>query len=710
MECKYCQNGEGDMISCASCKQYSHPSCLELPEHIVPVVKTYDWQCNDCKFCYACHNIENEKKILFCDSCDRGFHTYCTLPPLFRKPKGDWFCSICVDMKEKEEKEKERAASIALLAAEAKGKKKKKEKEDEKNLDEEAVIVDLTQSQRDKRKLEREKTKDVFSPTKGNTDDEEEKTDIVEEEEEEEEEEIVTPKPMKRKYTKRSDREKMETEKPVKRPYTKRVKTDSNEHGEKEHSISTPREEKVEKVAKLCQTVETVNKETQTDKKSNQNAAQENTSSSSSNKTSVIEDGVSPDEPEDNTREDDFPFAKTRANSSKCLYAKNFSSSNQCPFFGCDGTGNTKSHLNSHVSASNCPLSRESRKVERELLGVYANDETSNPPKDQKEAKKTDVQTPIDNIVAESDIEMFEAAKKKALQEARKEMAPHPDGLKSIIYGDVEIDVWYKSQYAHEYSRLSRIYICEFCLDYMKTETVYKRHMAKCTVRHPPGDEIYRKDELSVFEIDGAKAMVYCQNLCLMSKLFLDHKTLCHDVAPFLFYIMTKCDDKGCHMIGYFSKEKISFLNFNVSCILVLPHHMKQGFGNMLIDFSYLLTAIEGKTGSPERPFSDLGLISYRKYWAERLLNYISTYPEKEVISIKTISEKMAMQATDVISTLQYLGMLKYWKGKHVIALRTEVMAEYSVKVKQRPADYKEIDVNCLTWIPPSGRAAQSKK
>ena len=35
-------------------------------------------------------------------------------------------------------------------------------------------------------------------------------------------------------------------------------------------------------------------------------------------------------------------------------------------------------------------------------------------------------------------------------------------------------------------------------------------------------------------------------------------------------------------------KEKKSFLNYNVSCILTLPVYMKQGYGKMLIDFSKL--------------------------------------------------------------------------------------------------------------------------
>ena len=43
----------------------------------------------------------------------------------------------------------------------------------------------------------------------------------------------------------------------------------------------------------------------------------------------------------------------------------------------------------------------------------------------------------------------------------------------------------------------------------------------------------------------GACAQVYCQSLCLLSKLFLDHKTLYYDVDPFLFYVMCEVDDEG---------------------------------------------------------------------------------------------------------------------------------------------------------------------
>ena len=74
-----------------------------------------------------------------------------------------------------------------------------------------------------------------------------------------------------------------------------------------------------------------------------------------------------------------------------------------------------------------------------------------------------------------------------------------------------------------------------------------------------------------LFQVCGKKYKQYCQNLCLIAKSFLDHKTLYYDVEPFLFYVMTAADSDGCHIVGYFSKEKNSFLNYNVSCILTLP-------------------------------------------------------------------------------------------------------------------------------------------
>ena len=49
-------------------------------------------------------------------------------------------------------------------------------------------------------------------------------------------------------------------------------------------------------------------------------------------------------------------------------------------------------------------------------------------------------------------------------------------------------------------------------------------------------------------QVDPKDQRVYCENLCLLAKLFLDHKTLYYDVEPFLFYIICEVDEAGCHV------------------------------------------------------------------------------------------------------------------------------------------------------------------
>ncbi|PHT26837.1 hypothetical protein CQW23_33548 [Capsicum baccatum] len=93
-----------------------------------------------------------------------------------------------------------------------------------------------------------------------------------------------------------------------------------------------------------------------------------------------------------------------------------------------------------------------------------------------------------------------------------------------------------------------------------------------------------------MFEVDGKKNKVYGQNLCYWGKLFLDHKTLYYDVNLFLFYVLRECDDRGCHMVGYFSKEKHSEEFYNLDCILTLPPYQRKGYGKFLIAFPYELS------------------------------------------------------------------------------------------------------------------------
>jgi len=267
--------------------------------------------------------------------------------------------------------------------------------------------------------------------------------------------------------------------------------------------------------------------------------------------------------------------------------------------------------------------------------------------------------------------------------------------INTIELGRYEIDTWYFSPYPEEFAKCEKLYLCEFCLKYMKKRKTLVRHRMKCELRHPPGNEIYRNDNLSIFEVDGKKNKIYCQNLCLLAKLFLDHKTLYYDVEPFLFYIMTECDSRGCHMVGYFSKEKDSPDDYNLACILTLPPFQRKGYGKLLISFAYELSKKECKVGSPEKPLSDLGLLSFRSYWTQVLLEILRKH--RGNLSIKDISALTAIKTEDIISTLQSLNLIKYWKGQHIISVTPKVIEEH---LKNNAKQTLKIEPRNIHWTP----------
>jgi hypothetical protein len=90
------RNKEGDLeelVSCAECHTSSHPTCLDLTKDMIPIIKGYPWQCMDCKTCVKCKDSHDEEKMMFCDHCDRGYHTFCV--GLETLPAGRWECPSC---------------------------------------------------------------------------------------------------------------------------------------------------------------------------------------------------------------------------------------------------------------------------------------------------------------------------------------------------------------------------------------------------------------------------------------------------------------------------------------------------------------------------------------------------------------------------------------------------------------------------------------
>ncbi|XP_038949640.1 histone acetyltransferase KAT6B isoform X4 [Rattus norvegicus] len=357
------------------------------------------------------------------------------------------------------------------------------------------------------------------------------------------------------------------------------------------------------------------------------------------------------------------------------------------------------------------PIGRPKNKLKQRLLSVTSDEGSVNAftgrGSPDTEIKISIKQESMDvnvmgnkDLVTEEDLDVFKQAQELSWEKIECESGVEDCGrYPSVIeFGKYEIQTWYSSPYPQEYARLPKLYLCEFCLKYMKSKNILLRHSKKCGWFHPPANEIYRRKDLSVFEVDGNMSKIYCQNLCLLAKLFLDHKTLYYDVEPFLFYVLTKNDEKGCHLVGYFSKEKLCQQKYNVSCIMIMPQHQRQGFGRFLIDFSYLLSRREGQAGSPEKPLSDLGRLSYLAYWKSVILEYLYRHHERH-ISIKAISRATGMCPHDIATTLQYLHMIDRRDGRFVIIRREKLILGHMEKLKNcsRP---NEVDPESLRWTP----------
>ena len=64
--------------------------------------------------------------------------------------------------------------------------------------------------------------------------------------------------------------------------------------------------------------------------------------------------------------------------------------------------------------------------------------------------------------------------------------------------------------------------------------------------------------------------------------------------------------------------------------------------------------------GTPERPLSDLGKVSYKSYWTDTILRLLA---KNENVSIKDISDTTYIHQDDVLETLNALNLTVYWKG-----------------------------------------------
>lgn len=230
-------------------------------------------------------------------------------------------------------------------------------------------------------------------------------------------------------------------------------------------------------------------------------------------------------------------------------------------------------------------------------------------------------------------------------------------------------------------SKYQIVSICHRCFSKLNNSSSLKRHLIRCKFHNPPGFIIHENSNLniSIYEINVDKnvddkismeeCIAYCRNLCRFSQNFIRHKTMTEDVQLFKFYILVVNKNNQKQIVGYFSKEKQSAC-YNLSCLLIIPCFENMGYGKILIDLSYKLSVIDGVFGTPEKPLSNSGIIAYRSYWSHVIKHQLKNYfINKEELSVKKLAYDCGIHANDIISTLQYLQLVKYWKGQYLILI-----------------------------------------
>lgn len=63
----------------------------------------------------------------------------------------------------------------------------------------------------------------------------------------------------------------------------------------------------------------------------------------------------------------------------------------------------------------------------------------------------------------------------------------------------------------------------------------------------------------------------------------------------------------------------------------------------------------------------------------------------------------------DIISTLQSMKMVKYWKGQHVVCVTPKTVVEH-LQLPQFKRPKLTVETNCLRWMPHRRSNPKSKK
>ncbi|KAK5995544.1 Males-absent on the first protein [Cladobotryum mycophilum] len=265
---------------------------------------------------------------------------------------------------------------------------------------------------------------------------------------------------------------------------------------------------------------------------------------------------------------------------------------------------------------------------------------------------------------------------------------------------------------------LERLYVCPSCFKYAKELVAWWGHVKMCQQKgYIPGKKIYvhprgartvyipqdnnkgpgpkkrrgeggvryveeivqDEGEWSIWEVDGEMDVLFCQNLSLFAKLFLDNKSVFFDVTGFNYFLLVytppPLQDVGGagssaavptpQITGFFSKEKMSWDNNNLACILVFPPWQRKGLGALLMGASYEISRREGIMGGPEKPISDLGKKGYKRFWSGEIARWLLSLEvgqedgQETIVDIEDCSQGTWISPEDCLMILREMGVLE---------------------------------------------------
>ncbi|ODQ81515.1 hypothetical protein BABINDRAFT_6203 [Babjeviella inositovora NRRL Y-12698] len=274
--------------------------------------------------------------------------------------------------------------------------------------------------------------------------------------------------------------------------------------------------------------------------------------------------------------------------------------------------------------------------------------------------------------------------------------------IRRVCLGDYEFDTWYgnavyfapdESTLGYEYSNrhltkrasrkpattsfwLDTLYLCDQCFKYSDKKIEIDAHRAACAYRaRAPGKVLYRGAGYEVRRVRGCKHPLFCQNLSLFGKLFLDNKSVFFSVETFEFYVVYGYDGESMLPMGFFSKELLAWEDNNLACIVVFPPFQRRRLGTLLIEFSYALSCSEGRVSGPELPLSQFGRVAYVAHWCKVLARAFMRGAFKDAVKVKMaqVSTVTGLRYDDALMALRHMGAIE---GREVLRGNIEKWVE----------------------------------